>query len=363
MARYAGKIGTFLMRFHLPSWAPGAASLAALGALALALALLPPHLRGWAEHLVYLPLAAAALAGGWRFGLPAIVLSALLLPLADLPAALLLGLALIAWSVYHRRQRDAFARVLDQLSAAHRELQDNFDGMQRAERLSALGQLSAGLAHEIRNPLAAISGAAGILQRDAAAPERRQECVRIIAKEAQRLDGLLTRFLDFARPRPPRREPVDPGSLLEAVRALTSHAIHRKPIRLQVEIQSHLSPLTGDREQLEQVLLNLTLNAIHASPENGVVLLSARTEASDLVLSVQDEGHGVPSEHIGRLFDPFFTTKEEGTGLGLPVAHQIVTQLGGALAATRNPDRGMTFAIRLPLHSHDHAPTPDPSRG
>jgi signal transduction histidine kinase len=356
------------MRFHLPVWAPAAAALAAFAGLGLVLALLPSGAGDWrtmAERLVYLPLAAAALAGGWRFGLPAIVIAGALLPLTDLPAVVLLGIALIAWSVHHRRQRDAFARVLDQLSAAHRELQDNFDGMQRAERLSALGQLSAGLAHEIRNPLAAISGAAGILQRDAATTERRQECVRIIAKEAQRLDGLLTRFLDFARPRPPRREPVAPGSLIEAVRALTSHAIHRKPIRLEVDIHPGLPALTGDREQLEQVLLNLTINAIHASPENGLVLLSARTEGTELVLSVQDEGHGVPTEHVGRLFDPFFTTKEEGTGLGLPVAHQIVTQLGGALAATRNPERGMTFAIRLPLDPQRHVQpsTPDSSRG
>lgn len=351
------------MRLHLPAWAPGAGALAILAALALVLPTLPEHLRPFAERLIYLPLAAATLAGGWRFGVPAIAGAALLLPRADLPAVFSLGLALIAWSHYHRRQRDAFARLLDQLSAAHRELQDNFDGMQRAERLSALGQLSAGLAHEIRNPLAAISGAAGILQRDAATPERRQECVRIIAKEAQRLDGLLTRFLDFARPRPPRREPVHPAGLLEAVRALTAHASHRKPIRLEVDLEPDLPTLTGDREQLEQVLLNLTLNAIHASPEGGAVKLAARASGAEMILSVEDEGHGVPAEHVGRLFDPFFTTKEEGTGLGLPVAHQIVSQLGGSLAAVRNPERGMTFAIHLPLESHAPSTSPNPPRG
>ncbi|MCL4795287.1 MAG: hypothetical protein KJZ84_12065 [Bryobacteraceae bacterium] len=344
------------------------AGLAALcGGLLLGLAAVPadrPELRALIERLFYLPVAAAALLGGWRLGLPAAVVAAWGLPVADLPVLFAMGGGLGYLADRHRRQRDAFARVLDQLSVAHRELQENFDGMQRAERLSALGQLSAGLAHEIRNPLAAISGAAGILERNSASPGRQQECIRIIAKESERLNGLLTRFLDFARPRPPRHEPVDAPALIETVRELASHVIHRKPIRFHVEIEPGLPRLMGDREQLEQVLLNLTINAIQASPEGASVLLSARAESGHMVILVRDEGCGVPAEHISRLFDPFFTTKENGTGLGLPVAHQIVTQLGGVLAAHRNEGEGMTFSIRLPLTPKgDHAAPPHPARG
>jgi two-component system, NtrC family, sensor histidine kinase HydH len=320
--------------------------------------------RALLERLLYVPVAGAALAGGWRWGLAAAVAAGAALPVVDWPVLLAAGGALGALADRHRRQRDAFARVLDQLSVAHRELQENFDGMQRAERLSALGQLSAGLAHEIRNPLAAISGAAGILERDAGPPERRQECVRIIRKESQRLNGLLTRFLDFARPRPPQRQPVDAPALLETVRELSSHVLHRKPITFKVEAEAGLPRVLGDREQLEQVLLNLAINAIQASVEGATVALRARRVADEIVLEVCDEGCGVPAEHIGRLFDPFFTTKEDGTGLGLPVAHQIVRQLGGVLTAVRNEGEGMTFAIRLPMSGEgDHADTPNPARG
>ncbi len=340
---------------------------ALFGVLLLGLSAVPadqPELRALIQRLFYLPVAAAALLGGWRIGLPAAVAASWCLPLVDLPVLAALGGGLGYLADRHRRQRDAFARVLDQLSAAHRELQENFDGMQRAERLSALGQLSAGLAHEIRNPLAAISGAAGILERNSASPERQRECIRIIAKESERLNGLLTRFLDFARPRPPQHEPVDAAALLETVRELASHAIHRKPIQFHIEIEPGMPRLMGDREQLEQVLLNLTINAIQASAEGASVVLSARSEDGHMVIRVRDEGCGVPAEHIGRLFDPFFTTKENGTGLGLPVAHQIVTQLGGVLAAHRNEGEGMTFSIRLPLSPKgDHAAPPHPARG
>jgi two-component system, NtrC family, sensor histidine kinase HydH len=348
-------------------WISISAFAALAGLLAVVLWALPPEHADWrafVQRLFYLPVAGAALTGGWKAGLALAAASAAVLPLVDLPVLLIAGVGLGVFAGYHRRQRDAFARVLDQLSAAHRELRDNFDGMQRAERLSALGQLSAGLAHEIRNPLAAIAGAAGILQRHTASSERRAECVHIIAKEADRLDGLLTRFLDFARPRPPRSAPVDPGGLIEAVRSLASHAIHRKTIAFHVHVEPGLPTLQSDREQLEQVLLNLTINAIHASPEDGAVVLSARAEGDELCLGVRDEGCGVPAEHVDRLFDPFFTTKENGTGLGLPVAHQIVSQLGGALTVKRNDGPGMTFAIRLPLQPKgDHALPPHSARG
>jgi signal transduction histidine kinase len=227
-------------------------------------------------------------------------------------------------------------------------VQANFEGMKRAERLSAIGQLSAGLAHEIRNPLASISGAAAILTRGQDLDQKSAKCLEIITSECGRLNGLLTNFLNFARPRPPRLQTIQIEPVLGNVLELASHGVRGKAVRFEKQVQSGLQPVECDPEQLEQVLLNLMINAIEASPDGATVTLSAAAEESRIAIGVADRGHGVAPAHIDRLFDPFFTTKEHGTGLGLPVAHQIVRQMGGSLLARANPDRGMTFSVVLP---------------
>jgi two-component system, NtrC family, sensor histidine kinase HydH len=252
-----------------------------------------------------------------------------------------------------RRQKRALEGTTRQLAQVYRELQENFDRMKRAERLYALGQLSAGLAHEIRNPLFAIAGAAGILKRGQSSPARQAECLAIIDKECQRLDSLLVHFLEFARPRAPRYQAVDIAALFESVTALSAHGIGQNRVVIRKEITANDQALDSDAEQLKQVLLNLVINAIQAMPEGGAVTLSCRRQAGRILIQVRDQGCGIPAEYIDRVFDPFFTTKENGTGLGLSVAHQIVGQLGGTLTLEPNPDRGMTFSIYLPSGSRE----------
>jgi len=236
------------------------------------------------------------------------------------------------------------------LHRAHEELKEHYEGMKQAEKLSSLGQLSAGLAHEIRNPLASISGAVGVMRRYPGSDAKRDECFNIIEKECQRLNGLLTNFIDFARPRPPQFRRIKVNEVLDAVIALAVHAIGRQPVTVRKEVEPEAAEMDCDPEQLQQVLLNLTINAVQASTGGGEVVLRVhRPYRGRLFIEVSDQGTGVSPEHLGRLFDPFFTTKESGSGLGLPVAHEIVRQLGGALTARRNPDRGMTFSISLPL--------------
>ena len=196
-----------------------------------------------------------------------------------------------------------------------------------------------------------ISGAAAILSRSGELGERGARCLEIITKESERLNGLLTNFLNFARPRPPRLRTVQLEPVLDNVLALAGHGVRGKAVHFEKKTEPNLPPVECDSEQLEQVLLNLMINAIEASPEGGVVTLSAASEDSRIAIGIVDQGHGVDPAHIDRLFDPFFTTKEQGTGLGLPVAHQIVRQMGGSLLARRNPDRGMTFTVALPLTS------------
>jgi len=222
--------------------------------------------------------------------------------------------------------------------------------MKRAERLYALGQLSAGLAHEIRNPLASIEGATSILLREPPSEERRVEFLEIIQKECRRLNRLLTQFLNFAKPAPPEYKTIPLDQLFDSVIGLAEHTVRRDQITLRKEIPEGIQALECDPEQLTQVLLNLTINAIQAMPNGGAVVLGARRHGDDILMYVRDQGSGISERDMERIFDPFFTTKESGTGLGLPVAHQIVSRQGGVLSATRNTDKGMTFTIELPTH-------------
>jgi two-component system, NtrC family, sensor histidine kinase HydH len=309
-----------------------------------------------------LPVVVAALREGWRGGVIVALISGVLLVVggggsslaaraAETSGLVCLAAAAGLLSARERQQRIHSQKVAEQLSSVYEKVQANFEAMKRAERLSALGQLSAGLAHEIRNPLASISGAASILQRSNQQDARLSKCVKIITRESQRLDGLLTNFLNFARPRPPRFQSTSLDTVLDNVLGLASHGIRGKSVKCEKKLDPGLPLVECDPEQLEQVLLNLMLNAIEASPVDETVTLSAALspEPGKVAIRVADRGHGVALHHIDRLFDPFFTTKEHGTGLGLPVAHQIVTQMGGTLMAEFNPGGGMLFSVILPV--------------
>jgi signal transduction histidine kinase len=247
-----------------------------------------------------------------------------------------------------RRQRFSLEKTKRELERVYLELQQNIERLRKGERLYAAGQLSASLAHEIRNPLASISGAAGILGRGNASAENFQNCLEIIDKESHRLNKLLTSFLDFARPRAPRFQMTDLGSVIASVASLAQHATGSRNVRLYPQIERNLPELECDPEQMKQVLINLTMNAIQASPPDGAVWLSGWASPGRVYISVRDEGCGIPAEQQDQIFDPFFTTKENGTGLGLAIASMIVAQHGGLLSARKNEGQGMIFELELP---------------
>jgi two-component system, NtrC family, sensor histidine kinase HydH len=326
---------------------------------------------GWLVmgRLEAIPVLLAGILVGWRVGLGLGVITVILhaitagggllpfdepergsmvLRVLEILSLPLLGLLAGVFSARYRRRLAHHQRLAEELQRAHAEMQENFDGMKRAERLFALGQLSAGLAHEIRNPLASISGAAGILRRSGEAHKKHEELLEIIDKECQRLNRLLTNFLEFARPRPPQPTDTALETVLRRVVQLASHAPGRRDIAVRLHIDAAIPTVRVDAEQLEQVLLNMVMNAVQASADGDEVLLSARLEGDRLWVDVRDQGSGVKPEHVDRLFDPFFTTKEQGTGLGLPVAHEIVRSIGGMLKVKHNEDRGMTFSVGLP---------------
>jgi two-component system, NtrC family, sensor histidine kinase HydH len=249
-----------------------------------------------------------------------------------------------------RAQKKALQETAAQLAKVYAELQQNFERMKRTERLYALGQLSAGLAHEIRNPLASIEGATAILLREPPSEERRVEFLDIIQKECRRLNRLLTNFLNFAKPAPPEYQTIALGQVIDSVIGLAEHTVRRNQIRLRKDLPENLPAVECDPGQLTQVLLNLTINSMQAMPEGGEIVLGAHRRGRNIAIEVRDQGSGISEQDMERIFDPFFTTKETGTGLGLPVAHQIATGQGGVLSAVRNPDKGMTFTLELPLH-------------
>jgi two-component system, NtrC family, sensor histidine kinase HydH len=323
------------------------------------------HWHNIFQHLYYLPILFGALSFGWRGGL----ISAVAASVSQMPHILdTWGLALnysedLIWEIPAfcaagvltgigaerlQKQQKALQQTTARLTEVYQELQENFESMKRAERLYAIGQLSAGLAHEIRNPLASIAGAAGILRRNPDAREKRGECLAIIDKECERLNRLLTNFLQFARPRAPHYQSVDAASILNSVVDLAQHALDGKPVVLRKEVAPHLPLLQCDPEQLKQVLLNLVINAVQATDQQGVVTLSGALQNHKVLIQVRDEGCGISAENLDKIFDPFFTTKETGTGLGLSVVHQIIEQHGGLLTVQNNPDRGVTFSIQLP---------------
>lgn len=318
------------------------------------------------HRLYYLAIIGGGLSFGWRGGLLTALVSSFFYLLhtqdTDSPDARneldryletivfgLVGLLAGVLSDRERHQRETVERARLELQVLNRELNENVEHVKRAARMSALGHLSAGLAHEIRNPLASIKGAAELVQAGTSPQSRDFEFVAIIDKECRRLDRLVTDFLDFARPRAPALDEVDMGQLLETVVQVIERTAACRDVTYRREIEPELPKLQCDSEQLKQVLLNLVLNAVQAMLDGGQVEVSAKQVRDGIYVSVSDTGPGIPADAVDSIFDPFFTTKPNGTGLGLPVAYQIIQQHGGELSLVRNGQKGATFGFTLPL--------------
>jgi signal transduction histidine kinase len=248
-----------------------------------------------------------------------------------------------------RKHRAELEQAADKLRTAHASLQESFESLRRAERLSALGTLSAALAHEIRSPLSAIEGAVDILGRANLGSEQRHEFTAVFKREIERLNGLLYQFLEFAQPRPSMQRRTDIHQLVGEVCNLVGEMASARKITLVCPKADLPFPkLEIDPDQIKEVLLNLVMNACEAMPEGGKAELFLEHGSDRIIVGVRDEGVGIQQGDFQRIFDPFYTTKAHGTGLGLSIAQRIMEQHGGRIEAARNPERGMTFTLVFP---------------
>jgi two-component system NtrC family sensor kinase len=253
---------------------------------------------------------------------------------------------------------DCYLVILRDLTEPRRLQQE----LLQAQKMEAIGQLVSGVAHELNNPLAAIVAFSQLMRRDERLPADLQRDAELLVQEADRTRRIVQNLLDFARQRPPERHPTSVAALVDSILALQSYQIAAARIDLSVDVPDALPLIDVDRSQMQQVLLNLTLNAIQAVGARGTgghVWINARRVVSDddplLRITVSDDGPGIPDDARSRLFLPFYTTKPpgEGTGLGLSVSFGIVAGHGGRLQFEPRPGGGATFIVELPVSTRD----------
>jgi PAS domain S-box-containing protein len=219
----------------------------------------------------------------------------------------------------------------------------------RAEQMAAVGQVAAGVAHEIRNPLTSIKGLVQVNLREADARGLPAEDLRVIEHEVRRMERTLQTFLDFARPPKPDRRRLDPAAVIDRVYTLVGGRAHKQRVALRLLRPDEPVWLDGDQDQLQQLLLNLVLNALDAMPDGGAVEIELRPPRDGYVeLLVRDTGPGIAADILPKVFETFVSSKETGIGLGVPVSRRIAEDHGGTLTAFNLPGRGACFVLRLP---------------
>jgi len=335
-------------------------------------------------RLAYLPIVLGGIWFGLRGGMgAAAAVSLLVLPplllaghdarlagyLLEIPVFLGVGFLTGLITDRERDYRRGIEGQAASLAKSHQDLQQQSGlllekeaQLRRADRLSALGQLSAGLAHEIRNPLGAIKGAVEILQDDYASGHPKAEFFGIVLKEVERLNTVVTNFLSFARPAALALSPVELRGALTHLEGLISGQAHAHRVQVFTSFHGGPSRVMADEALLKQAFLNIMLNALEAMPDGGDLAIATRLvggqggragdeaqrpESVEVVFD--DTGHGIAEPDLGRIFDPFFTTKKDGTGLGLAITYRIIENHRGSVRVASQPGRGTTFAVTLPL--------------
>ncbi len=320
------------------------------------------------QRLYYIPIIAAALLYGLRGGLAASIFTTLVYSphiflhwqhghfdysinqYAEIVIFNLVGGVMGALGDRLKQAREKAEKNAAERQKAYDELQKTFEQLLQAEKLSSLGELSAGIVHEVRNPLAAIKGAVEILEDELAADSPRREFADLAKKEVERLDKLVGEFLRFARPATLSVQLNDLNKIVKSVAALVENQANSQSVKIEKDLQKNLPEVLIDSEQIKQVLLNLAINSLQAMPDGGQIAFRTSENGKFCLVEVKDSGDGIDQKIIPKIFDPFFTTKEKGVGLGLSIAHKIVNQHEGTLSVAN--DSGKTvFSLHLPKNS------------
>jgi len=251
--------------------------------------------------------------------------------------------------------KDEFGELAEAFNEMSLSLKEQMHKMRRTEQMVVVGELAAGLAHEIKNPMAGIKVAMSVLSEEAYISPEDKGVLRKVVAEITQLEGLMKNFLNFAKPQNPRLEAVNVNQVLNTT--LTFHLKHQAAgaegsgkVELVKEF-GELPPTLADPTQLQQVFLNLFLNALHAMPRGGE--LGVRTcleeDGKAIRIEVSDTGSGIREDLINKVFHPFFTTKPKGTGLGLAISRQMIERHDGTITVANRPGGGVLFTIRLPV--------------
>ena len=244
-----------------------------------------------------------------------------------------------------------FAVIIMVLERARSESERLHARLREAERLATAGELAAGMAHEIRNPLAAILNATALLTDETGlTPDERASTLAALRTEARRLNRILSDFLQFARPQQARRAPGDIREVVQHVSSLIREDRSRAPrVDVRVAVDPAVPPFAFDRDQVIQVLWNVALNAVEAMNGRGRLSLEVNRRNGDVALSVSDTGAGIAAENLPRVFEPFYTGKPNGSGLGLTIAERIVDAHGGRIEIDSELGRGTRVTLLFPL--------------
>ncbi|HCF56615.1 MAG TPA: hypothetical protein DFS52_01295 [Myxococcales bacterium] len=245
------------------------------------------------------------------------------------------------------REFNAMAKALRE---RERQLEEKQEALVRAERLAAIGRISAQITHEIRNPLTSIGLNTELLdealEESSSSAESRQ-LVKAIGHEVDRLVEITEQYLKFARFPKPVLEPADPNVLIEAVLDFHEEEFTRAGVRLECALAQDCPPVVCDQGQIRQVLLNLLRNSREALVHGGTIRVETRPLVTQVEVALADDGPGIPPEGLAHLVDPFFSTKDRGTGLGLALTQQIIAEHGGEIRCESELGRGTRFLIRL----------------
>jgi two-component system NtrC family sensor kinase len=247
--------------------------------------------------------------------------------------------------------RNKMESMIEQLQQINRDLEAAQQGLIRSEKLAGVGRLAAGVAHEIGNPLQIVLGYVELLEKEQD-PETQSDILTRMEQELKRIDTILERLLDFARPMPENIVPSDINELVKECGSLMEGRKGYRRIEFEYFLDSDLPIIETEPEKLRQILVNLIFNAADAIPESGgKIILSTRSNSKDLEIEVKDTGSGIEQENLEKIFDPFFTTKEpgKGTGLGLAVCAGLVESLRGAINVESTEGQGTTVLVSLPI--------------